>query len=301
MRRIPATMATQHPDSATTYVPVQKEAEEAVKVLMPTRQGGFGIEEYMIDFKGKMPPYVQTSEVVVGLISKGLVPGKDVFITPRIPSVSQETVFRQLMALMSIMEAYYRIHKETTEPSIVEVIHPMSKSAQELIDTRKRILDVIDLTNHEFNISIDPQVIRVVPLIEEIPELITIKKLLTDYVRGCENLGLNENILRIMLGRSEAALGYGHLPSVLTNKLAISDCHTYGSDYGVTIAPIMGAGALPFRGHITLENVDSLLNDFRGLRTVTIQSSLIYDRDRKSTVKLIKRINDDLQKTKPVN
>jgi phosphoenolpyruvate carboxylase len=104
-----------------------------------------------------------------------------------------------------------------------------------------------------------------------------------------------------MLGRSDAALGYGHLPSVLTNKLAISDCHTYGSDYGVTIAPIMGAGALPFRGHITLENVDSLLNDFRGLRTVTIQSSLIYDRDRKSTVKLIKSINDDLQKTKPVS
>jgi phosphoenolpyruvate carboxylase len=51
---------------------------------------------------------------------------------------------------------------------------------------------VIDLTNHEFNISIDPQVIHVVPLIEEIPELITIKKLLTDYVRGCENLGLTK-------------------------------------------------------------------------------------------------------------
>jgi phosphoenolpyruvate carboxylase len=301
MRRIPATMATQHPDSATTYVPVQKEAEESVKVLTPTRQGGFGIEEYMIDFEGKMTPYVQTSEVVVELISKGLVPGKDVFITPRIPSVSQETVFRQLMALMSIMEAYYRIHEETTEPSIVEVIHPMSKSAQELIDTRKRIVDVIDLTNHEFNISIDPQVIHVVPLIEEIPELITVKKLLTDYVGGCENLGLNENILRVMLGRSDAALGYGHLPSVLTNKLAISDCYVYGKDYDVTIAPIMGAGALPFRGHITLENVDSLLKDFRGLRTVTIQSSLIYDRDRKSTVKLIKRINDDLQKTKPLN
>jgi phosphoenolpyruvate carboxylase len=137
MGKIPATMFTQHPDSATTYVPVQKEAEEAVKVLMPTRQGGFGIDEYMIDFEGKMTPYVQTSEVVVGLISKGLVPGKDVFITPRIPSVSQETVFRQLMAPMSIMEAYYRIHEEITEPSIVEVIHPMSKSAQELIDTRK--------------------------------------------------------------------------------------------------------------------------------------------------------------------
>lgn len=159
------------------------------------------------------------------------------------------------MALMSIMEAYYRIHEETTEPSIVEVIHPMSKSAQELIDTRKRILDVIDLTNHEFNIRIDPQVMYVVLLIEEIPELITIKKLLTDYLRGCENLGLNENILRIMLVRSDAALGYGHLPSVLTNKLAISDCHTYGKDYGVTIAPIMGAQHCRFEDTLPLKTL----------------------------------------------
>lgn len=43
------------------------------------------------------------------------------------------------------------------------------------------------------------------------------------------------------------------------------------------------------------------MNDFGGLKTVTIQSSLIYDCDRQSTVKLIKRISDDLQKTKPVN
>ena len=300
MRKIPATMATQHPDSATTYVPVQKEAEEAMKVLMPTKKGGFGIDEYMIDFEGKMTPYVQTSEVVVGLVSKGIIPGKDVFITPRIPSVSQETVFRQLMALMSIMEAYYRIHEETVEPSIIEVIHPMSKSAQELIDTRKRILDVIDLTNREFNISVDRQVIQIIPLVEEVPELISIKKLLTDYLSGCKDLGLSDGPLRVMLGRSDAALDYGHLPSALTNKLAISDCYTYGSEYNVTVAPIMGAGSLPFRGHVTLENVDSLLNDFGGLKTVTIQSSLIYDCDRQSTVKLIKRISDDLQKTKPV-
>lgn len=206
MRKIPATMATQHPDSATTYVPVQKEAEEAMKVLMPTKKGGFGIDEYMIDFEGKMTPYVQTSEVVEGLVSKGLIPEKDVFITPRIPSVSQETVFRQLMALMSIMETYYRIHEETAEPSIIEVIHPMSKSALELIDTRKRILDVIDLTNREFNISVDQQVIHIIPLVEEVPELISIKKLLTEYLSGCKDLGLSEGPLRVMLGRSDAAL-----------------------------------------------------------------------------------------------
>ncbi len=57
----------------------------------------------MIDFEGKMMPYVQTSEIMLRLISEGLVLGDGVLVTPQIPSVSQETVLRQLMALMSLM------------------------------------------------------------------------------------------------------------------------------------------------------------------------------------------------------
>ena len=59
-------------------------------------------------------------------MSEGIIPGKDVSITPRIPSASQETVFRQLMALVSIMEAYCRVHDVSAAPSVVEVVHPMS-------------------------------------------------------------------------------------------------------------------------------------------------------------------------------
>ncbi len=39
-------MATHHPDSATTYVPVQKEPDEALEALKPVNQGGFGIDVY---------------------------------------------------------------------------------------------------------------------------------------------------------------------------------------------------------------------------------------------------------------
>lgn len=70
LKRIPATMATQHPDSASTYVPVQKEPEEALDVLKPVNQGGFGIDEYMIDFEGKMTPYLQPSEIASTLIRR---------------------------------------------------------------------------------------------------------------------------------------------------------------------------------------------------------------------------------------
>ena len=299
MQRIPATMATQHPDSATTYVPVQKEPEEAVEVLRPVSRGGFGIEEYMIDFEGKMTPYVQTSEIVLRLVSEGIIPGADVFVTPRIPSVSQETVFRQLMALMSIMEAYYRVHDVTTNPSIVEVIHPMSESSRELIETRQRVLDVVNLTNREFRIAVEPDTIKLIPLVEAVPQLVTIQDMLGEYIAGCKQLKVADQTLRVMLGRSDAALDYGHVASALSTKLAISGCYACGEAMDLTIAPIMGAGTLPFRGHVTPNNAERLVREFSGLRTVTIQSSLRYDYDRHETIRFVKKIHRGLQKPRP--
>jgi len=88
-------MATQHPDSASTYVPVQKEPEEALDALRPISQGGFGIDEYMIDFEGKMTPYLQPSEIALRLLSEGLEPGKDVFVIPHTKCNSRDCVSAQ--------------------------------------------------------------------------------------------------------------------------------------------------------------------------------------------------------------
>ncbi|MGZ4903516.1 MAG: phosphoenolpyruvate carboxylase [Halobacteriota archaeon] len=299
MKKIPATMATQHPDSATTYVPVQKEPAEALDALKPVNQGGFGIDEYMIDFEGKMTPYVQTSEIMLQLISEGLALGDDVFVTPRIPSVSQETVFRQLMALMSIMEAYYRIHDLTAEPRTIEVIHPMSESSRELLETRQRVLDVVNLTNKEFNIAVEPHQIRLIPLIEAVPQLITVSEMVSEYIAGCRQLGLEDETLRVMLGRSDAALDYGHIASALSVKLAIADCYTCGEAAGMTIAPILGFGTLPFRGHATPSNADRLLKEFSGSRTITIQSSLRYDYDKQDAIRFVKKMKEGLQRSRP--
>jgi len=299
MNKIPTTMATQHPDSATTYVPVQKEPEEALEDLKPINQGGFGIDEYMIDFEGKMTPYVQTSDIMLRLVSEGLALGVDVFVTPRIPSVSQETVFRQLMALMSIMEAYYRIHDRTAEPHTMEVIHPMSESSRELLETRQRVLDVIDLTNKEFDIAVEQNQIRLIPLIEAVPQLITVSDMVGAYVAGCRQLGLEDDVLRVMLGRSDAALDYGHIASALAVKLAIADCYACSETLGMTIAPILGVGTLPFRGHATPSNADRLLTEFSGSRTVTIQSSLRYDYGKHDAISFIKKMKQGLQKSRP--
>jgi phosphoenolpyruvate carboxylase len=167
------------------------------------------------------------------------------------------------------------------------------------LETRQRIVDVVNLTNQEFHIAVEPDLIKLIPLVEAVPQLVDIKRMLEEYIIGSRRLELEDDRLRVMLGRSDAALDYGHVASALSIKLAISECFTCSEALGLTIAPIMGAGTLPFRGHVTPENADCLIDEFAGLRTITIQSSLRYDYDRKKTIELVKKLNARLQRSAP--
>lgn len=273
---IPATMMTQHPDSASRYIPVADEAKEAIDALTP-QPVGLGLEEVMVDYEGKLTPYHQTAEIVLGLQERGIVPGRDVLVTPRIPSAGKETVFHQLMALMSVIESNFQLTERGSEGAIREVVVPMVSSAGELVDVRRRIEDVIDLGHKEFGIPQDPDAVRVIPLVEEVPELLKAGDMMTEYIRRAGESGFRTDAVRIMLGRSDSAMVYGLVPSVLAVKIAISDCYRAAREGGFQIHPIYGGGALPFRGHVNLANLEKINKDFAGIRTLTVQSGLRYD------------------------
>lgn len=297
--KVPATMMTQHPDSASRYVPIQEEPVEAITALTPP-PGGYGIDEVMVDFEGKLTPYHQTAQVVHGLFDAGLVPGRDVFVTPRIASATKETTFKQLMALLSVVETNFLASELHSVPAVTEVVLPMVTSAEEVISARRRIEHVIQLAHDEFGISNDKNAITVIPLVEEIPQLVGIKEFFKKYIDLCRAEGFDVSRLRYMVARSDPALSYGLVSAVLAAKVAVARGYELAEEREVTVLPILGAGSLPFRGHITPDNIGNILSAYGGVRTLTIQSGLRYDHPRDDVLGMIDRVTLELQKTKPL-
>jgi phosphoenolpyruvate carboxylase len=67
--------------------------------------------------------------------------------------------------------------------------------------------------------------------------------------------------------------------AALSVRAAIIDAFEAGDDFDIPVYPIIGVGALPFRGHFTGPSLWNFLRRFPGTSTVTIQSALRYDHD----------------------
>jgi phosphoenolpyruvate carboxylase len=101
------------------------------------------------------------------------------------------------------------------------------------------------------------------------------------------------------LARSDPALNYGLIPAVLLAKIALSKMQKISDRFGVKLYPIIGTGSSPFRGHLTPENIGNFLQEYIGVRTVTVQSALKYDYDISSVQQTIAILNKELKKSDP--
>lgn len=291
MRKVPSTMATQHPDSATKFVPVREEPDEAVYSLkMPTQ--GLGCDEYMVDYMGKLTPYHQIGQIVLRLTQEKIVPGKDVFITPRMVSDFAEEPFRQFMTLFAVMEGIYYSISSTGEQGILEIVQAMTSTVEELVRCEERANNLFGIVEKELKIPREGKKLRIIPLFEGVAELLSTREVLTKYAK----IASVKDYVRVFLGKSETALLYGHPASALSCKVALSDCQLAAEELGIDIYPIFGGGSLPFRGHICYENAKNFLGEYSGTRTYTIQSGMRYDHGSEKTIKLNEMIRSSIKK-----
>jgi len=300
-RKIPATMATQHPDNAMDvyflgkkFVNTLDEIEECQRMFDELK-----CTEYMWDWEGKF-----VDEAVVEKLFQRYYEffkkhqlGKDVFLTFRIPNIDEESGYRLARAFMSILTADDVAHEVGLHtPPIFEVILPMTKSASQLMRVKKTFHQVEEFKRQAFNTRrTNEHEFHVIPLFEGCEHLMNVDKVLSEYIEECKKeFGKKPAYMRPFMARSDPALNAGLFPAVLSTKIALHKFGEVEKKYSVPMYPIIGTGCLPFRGGINPETIKETIKEYAGIRTITIQSAFRYDYPLEEVKKAIRVIEKTL-------
>lgn len=306
MRKIPSTMATQHPDHARkpywhseAFIDTRYEAEECFRSYCD-----LGCEEYMWDWEGKYVDEAVMERLIENYFEffKEHQLGKDVFLTFRLPNIWEEKGYRIARAFVNIITSQQIAREfDLHTPPVFEVILPMTTNATKLFFIKKRYAELAKAFR-SLN-EIGPNAIQVIPLIERPSDLVKTGQILRRYIKLCneDKLVNGEKItyLRPFLARSDPALNSSAIAAILAVKTALSECYEFSEETGIENFPIIGMGCLPFRGHFTPETINELTRDYPGIRTATVQSAFRYDYELPKVKGTIRRLNTTLKKGKP--
>lgn len=311
MRKIPATMATQHPDNATApywdarerpFISAYQEIAEALTCFQD-----LGASEYMWDWEGKHADAAVIdrlfSEQLDYFSSQQL--GRDKFLTFRIPNIWEEKGYNLLQAMTVILssEDFARDLQLANRP-LFEVILPMTERADQLLHMQELFQKLAHFKSEEFTTQHETNTdyLEIIPLLESVESQLGVKNVLQEYVQGHEqHFGRRPDYIRTFLAGSDSSLAAGFLAGIIGNKIALSRLHEFASESGIPIYPIFGYGSLLFRGGLapTPASIDRFLVEFPGVRTVTTQSAFRYDYPLEEVKAAIKRLEEVLPQAKP--
>lgn len=308
IRKIPSTMSTQHPDNASpafwcnkSFINTTDEIEEAYRAFKD-----LGCGEYMWDWEGKFVDEAVIDKLFrryTGYFKRQKL-GKDKFLTYRIPNIWSESGYRLARPFINIVtSADFAQESGFHTPPIMEIILPMTRTAEQIIKTKETFRKVAKLKCEVFESknACSFNDISVIPLIESVSDLADAGKLIEKYFKLHKKIYKTyPQYLRPFIARSDPALNSGIVPAVLASKAAISHIYNLEKKYGVPMFPIIGTGSLPFRGGVNPENIEEVIGEYNGIRTITIQSAFKYDYPQPLVKKALKYIDKTLPKLKPV-
>jgi phosphoenolpyruvate carboxylase len=311
-RNIPRTMSTQHPDNANTP---EWSNEDVINGNAEVFEAFFaystlGCQEIMWDSEGKD---VDT-RVVRKLLqkhweyfSKNII-GENIYLTYRIPNpkiegAEKKYVVETLQNIPVAHDVASMAHGRDVSP-IFEVILPFTTEAKEIImlfnyykkaivaDEDERIYKSI--TTKDWIGDFKPKKIKVIPLVEDFESTLHVDKIVRPYIEA-----VKPKHQRVFIARSDPALNYGLLCAVLLSKIALGKLKRLEKEQNIEISPILGAGSKPFRGHLSPDNIDNFLEEYKGLSTVTIQSAFRYDYPTEQVKECINILNRSLPNGDP--
>jgi len=191
-------------------------------------------------------------------------------------------------------------------PPVFELILPMTKNADQLIHIQETFKKTAELhqqifcAENEMNCSnFGKGYIHIIPLFESVDDLSGCATVIRDFLEKHKTIwGALPPYLRVFIARSDPALNAGFVPAVLASRLALREIALLEKEYGIPMYPIIGSGSLPFRGGLNPENIEKLLPQYQGVRTVSIQSAFRYDYPQEDVKKALKFIETELPKGK---
>ena len=299
-------MSTQHPDNVSnpffaseSVISGEDEIQEAYYVFSHLE-----CDEQMWDCEGK-----EVDDFVVQkLLSRyerffrENILGKDKFLTLRVPNPTVERTDAKVLieTLEGIPRGYDAAQLFYNEdiPPVFEVILPMTSSHRCLNRVYHYYKDMvvgkqdIKFPNDDKRIrdwigDFRPEQINVIPLIEEKERMLTAEQIVGDYLADKQ---LEEQ--RVFLARSDPAMNYGIVSSVLLNKLALQHLEELAEKISTDIYPILGVGTAPFRGNFRPDNWKEMVRNYPSAQTFTIQSAFKFDFPEKQVREALEELKE---------
>ncbi|HVF69386.1 MAG TPA: phosphoenolpyruvate carboxylase [Xanthomonadales bacterium] len=297
-------MSTQHPDHAgipywhtTEFISTNLESHETYLSFSE-----LGIYEYKWDWEGKLVDE-SVLERLFGeyfeFFKKNPL-GQQTYLTFRLPNPKVETEFRIARAFMNLASAAsVAKHFNLPTPPLFEVILPMTTSAEEIISIQIAYKEIHGLTHPLYRLKQILTNPRVIPLFEDVETIINSDKIIEKYVRLYKKeFKKNPARIRPYVARSDPALNFGMVPTVFAIKIALSRYDLLSKKLKIPFYPIIGAAVLPFRGGIDPLRIKKFVDEYKGIRTTTIQSAFRYDFEKKDVIKAVKYLEETLPRQK---
>src|SRR3989338_8150761 len=228
--------------------------------------------------------------------------GRDIFLTLRVPNPAIEKdegkiLLETLESIPRNFDTARLFYGEDIAP-IFEISLPMTTSAQELLSIsnyyRKHVVGkqaekiIGDKTVADWIGTFRPESMRIIPLIETKEAILDAHNIVENFLKEEKPSGYQ----RVWLARSDPALNYGNLATVLTLKIAIQRLRKVQEKASVDILPILGCGSAPFRGNFKPTNVENCVKGYPSVHTYTLQSAFKYDYPVEKVQKAVEFLNN---------
>ncbi len=290
-QRFPRISFLQSCDYAGKELSIQQEVDEALKVLQK-KPSGYGFEEIIINFDRKFTPYHQILEISKKLLKKDIKVGQDVFITPWIPSSYNEGPFRQLATLLSIMDTNAKLFKDIKKLAISNLLISMIHSEKLFLDARRRIFEILQISNEEFGIENRQEEFLLIPVFQDIQDVFNATHIMENLIMGSEREGIYLNKMRIAFNLAEIAIKSSFVPAYLATKIALKNVKAFQEDSDYHFSIMLMGGSLPYRGNLSSDNMDYLKQSLPNVETYIMPATFIYNNTADKAAETISLILD---------